>query len=179
MAPSFCVMILCTWGEYENDLVLFTVGPALFMAGLAIRLWAQLHLRYRLNVKTTLTVTGPYHYVRNPIYIGNTVLLVGACWMSEILWFIPLLVANCALVYGLVVRYEEKHLLRKYGEPYLAYLRRTPRWFPRFRGADDTKCVSVRRFLLPSLRAEAVQLLYLSMPIAKELLLKLNFINGH
>jgi len=168
MLPPVGVMLVCTWGETEWDALLWPVGTCVFAAGLFLRLWAQLHLRYRLNVKTRLTTTGPYQYVRNPIYIANTLLLVALCVLSELLWLCPLVAAYCAMVYSLVARYEERRLSAKYGRAYLAYQRSVPRWIPGRGPSHSTPSVGVWRSIRPAALCEAHNLLLLLLPLAKE-----------
>lgn len=168
MGPPLYVMAFCTWYEYENHLVVFTVGPAIFLGGLLIRIWGHMHLRYRMKAKTTLTITGPYARVRNPLYIGNTVILAGVCFTSALIWFIPVVVVYCAVVYSLAVRYEEAHLTNKYGETYQAYLRTVPRWIPRVRPTAVEGAPCAREFLWASVVAEARNFLFLAIPILKE-----------
>jgi hypothetical protein len=129
-----------------------------------------MHLHYRLKIHKVLTATGPYVYVRNPAYIGNTIMLTGAATMSELLWFVPVMLVYCAVVYSVVVRYEESHLLAKYGNAYADYAARVPRWIPRRISADASEIVDARRFLLPSIRAETPSLLLLLPFIIKEFL---------
>ena len=171
MAPPVLVMLLCTWGETEWEAVLWPVGVSVFAPGLLLRFWAQLHLRYRLSAKTGLTTTGPYRFIRNPIYIANTLILTALCILSELLWLCPLVVAYCALVYDLVVRYEEGHLSAKYGQAYLAYQKSVPRWLL-VRGPHGSKpSAAVSRFVWPALLCEAHNLLLLILPLIKEAVL--------
>ena len=170
MVPLFYVMAFCTWRQYGNDLVVFTVGPGIFLAGLLIRIWAHMHLRYRLKAKTTLTSTGPYRHVRNPLYIGNTLILAGVCFTSRVIWFVPVVAAYCAVLYSFVVRYEESHLTGKYGETCLAYLRTVPRWMPRLAPGTPDQPSRARQFLVASIAAEVRNLLLFVIPVAKEFL---------
>lgn len=75
--------------------------------------------------------SGFYRWVRNPMYIGMFVFLVGyaLCAVS----FAALLVAFAmlAVAHLVAVLYEEPSLERRFGEPYRAYRRTTPRWIPR------------------------------------------------
>lgn len=77
-------------------------------------------------------VTGHlYERVRNPIYVGGTIILLG-----EVLVFrSPALLAFAAamwLIWHLVVvLYEEPALRRRFGAAYEDYRRRVPRWIPR------------------------------------------------
>ena len=53
------------------------------------------------------THTGPYRWVRNPIYISNTLLCVGLTVLSQVLWMVPVTIAWCLIVYTIVIREEE------------------------------------------------------------------------
>lgn len=166
MSPFYIVLVLVFVWELEYDAIVWPVGLAVFFVGVAVRVWAQTQLHYRLRIRKHLTTTGPYAYVRNPIYIANTFMLVGLTIMSELIWFVPIMTAWCALVYSAVVRYEEHHLADKYGEPYLRYREATPRWIPRT--PDKLRHTAVKPYLWPSLVAEAHCLLLLIPLIGKE-----------
>lgn len=80
-----------------------------------------------------LVITGPYRYVRNPIYVG-----VALIYMGYFLWFgywAILIYSALAFiaVHAFVVLYEEPTLKRKFGASYEEYLERVPRWVPKFR----------------------------------------------
>lgn len=109
MAPSLLVALFVFYGETERHSLVLTLGLGLFLAGVAVRVWAQMHLHYRLRVKKQLTQTGPYGFVRNPIYIANTAIVLGLVALSELLWFLPIMLVWCIVVYSAVVRYEEAH----------------------------------------------------------------------
>jgi protein-S-isoprenylcysteine O-methyltransferase Ste14 len=162
-------MVLCTWGECEHELLMATLGGAVFLCGALLRLWAQMHLHYRLKARKRLTRTGPYALVRNPIYIANTLLLLGLCIGSEVLWLLPLVLLYCGVVYTFVVRQEEAHLAAKYGPPYREYLSQVPRWVPRLGSWGGVRGRMGHEFLWPSIAAELHLLLWLAVPLAKEL----------
>jgi len=117
--------------ETENDWLNWPIGISIFLFGLFLRIWAQQHLHYRLKVKKILTTSGPFTFVRNPIYLGNIFICLGLVVTSELLWLIPITFIYSFGTYSLVVRYEEGHLKEKYGEPYRKYLSEVPRWFPK------------------------------------------------
>ena len=80
-----------------------------------------------------LVMTGPYRYVRNPIYVG--VLLI---FLGHFLWFgyWSLLAYTLLAFIGVhlfVLLYEEPSLKRKFGTTYENYLKEVPRWIPRFK----------------------------------------------
>ena len=74
--------------------------------------------------------SGPYRWVRNPMYIGMFVFLVGyaLCAIS----FGAMLVAfgMLAAAHLFTVLYEEPALERRFGESYRKYRRSTRRWIP-------------------------------------------------
>ncbi len=79
-------------------------------------------------------VTGRfYERVRNPIYVGVILVLLGEATLFA---SIPLLAYAGIVWLGFhlfVVLYEEPGLRRRFGASYEAYLRRVPRWLPRLR----------------------------------------------
>jgi protein-S-isoprenylcysteine O-methyltransferase Ste14 len=82
-----------------------------------------------------LVVRGMYRYVRNPMYLSVTLIVLGeAVWAGSrplavywAIWF------ACAHLF--VVGYEEPYLRHRFGRSYDDYSRRVPRWIPRWRSA--------------------------------------------
>ena len=169
-APPLVAMLLITWKRSEH-LWVYIAGGGLFLAGFLLRFWSQQHLHYRLKQQKLLTMTGPYTHVRNPIYIGNSLLILGTGVMMELLWFAPILLVYCAVVYGLVVRYEEYHLKKRYGSAYEEFLRHVPRWFPVFSKkplVPNPSRRELKSLIIPSLKAEYQCFILLLFPLVKE-----------
>ncbi len=78
-----------------------------------------------------LVVTGPYRYVRNPMYIGVLSMIVGQALIfgSRAVLMYTLCVAAAFHVF--VVLYEEPTLRRRFGAQYETYARQVHRWRPR------------------------------------------------
>lgn len=169
MVPPYAALMLVCVGETEHELLIWPIGLGVFFAGVVLRVWAQMHLHYRLRMHKVLTTSGPYAFVRNPIYIANTAILLGLAVVSELLWFVPVMLAWCAAVYALVVRREEGHLSTKYGKPYADYLEAVPRWRPSLHRLSSGRLV-VRPFFWVSVRAELHCLLWLIPLLGKEFL---------
>ncbi|MBM3476844.1 MAG: isoprenylcysteine carboxylmethyltransferase family protein [Armatimonadetes bacterium] len=167
--PLLAVLFV-TYRETESDLLTFGLGGVVFGIGLALRVWAQMHLRFRLRTSMNLTVTGPYAYIRNPVYVGNVFMACGLCVGAELLWMAPFVFVWCALFYTFVVRYEEASLTERYGEEYVAYVERVPRWFPKLGGAESRTGASALNLLRPSLQIECLTLLYWVPVVLKEVL---------
>lgn len=160
MLPPCLLALVIAWLYPSASPVDWSLGLALFSAGVAVRIWAQTHLHYRLRVRKCLTTTGPYAHVRNPIYLANSAMLIGLVALSGALWLMPVMALWCAVVYSFVVRREEAHLTEKYGEPYRAFLSSTPRWVPALKSARADQ-PSTRPYLAASCAAELHCLLWL------------------
>jgi protein-S-isoprenylcysteine O-methyltransferase Ste14 len=80
-----------------------------------------------------LVVRGLYRYVRNPMYLSVTLIVLGECLLT---WSRPLLV-YWAVWFGaanlFVIAYEEPALRRRFGVAYDRYTKAVGRWLPRFR----------------------------------------------
>lgn len=80
---------------------------------------------------TRFVVSGPYRWVRNPMYVGGLTLLIGfGLWhrSASMLLFAALLFL---LVHSFVVFYEEPQLERRFGAAYDRYRKAVRRWTPR------------------------------------------------
>jgi protein-S-isoprenylcysteine O-methyltransferase Ste14 len=113
----------------------FGLGVLVVAAGEAVRLWAVHHIgaisRTRSDRLGPLIATGPFAFVRNPLYLGNILLWVGFALSAHVLWLSPIIVALLAFEYHAIVRWEETLLAERLGEPYRHYMQRVPRWLPR------------------------------------------------
>ena len=78
-----------------------------------------------------LVVTGPYRYVRNPIYVSVVAVIVGqALWFGDrgLLWYGALL---WLFFHVWVVMIEEPTLKQTFGMEYESFRNNVPRWIPR------------------------------------------------
>lgn len=111
------------------------LGPVLVLTGEALRAWGVHHIgsvsRTRSDRLGPLIDSGPFAYVRNPLYIGNVLLWLGFAFSARLAWLAPLVWVLLALEYHAIVRWEETLLADRMGAPYLDYLTRVPRWWPR------------------------------------------------
>lgn len=139
MVPMLVFLVLCTWRTSQRDLVESTVGMFLFIAGLFIRVWAQTHLRYRLHAERRVATTGPYARVRNPVYLGNLLMLAAIALLCRLPWMIPIVVLWGFLVYQLSIGFEEERLRERFGEEFETYCQLVPRWFPRWSVPEKLK----------------------------------------
>lgn len=78
-----------------------------------------------------LVVTGPYRWVRNPMYLGGLLLLLGEAVLFQAPVLLGYVAAFSVAVHLFVVLYEERALRHKFGESYDRYRTAVPRWLPR------------------------------------------------
>ncbi len=84
-----------------------------------------------------LVIVGPYRAVRNPMYIGAGLALLGAAIFYGSWPLLGYAVVFCFASHLFVLLYEEPALRRTFGEDYEAYCRRVKRWWPRFKVIQD------------------------------------------
>jgi protein-S-isoprenylcysteine O-methyltransferase Ste14 len=77
---------------------------------------------------TALVTTGPYHFTRNPIYIGFVLIYFGLSIILTSAWVLLLLVPTLIVLQRGVVAREEAYLERTFGDAYRRYQARVPRW---------------------------------------------------
>lgn len=77
---------------------------------------------------TALITDGPFAKSRNPIYTGNTMLLLGAGLLTGIAWLVIAAPLAAFAVQKLAIEREERHLAMRFGAEWQAYAARTPRW---------------------------------------------------
>jgi protein-S-isoprenylcysteine O-methyltransferase Ste14 len=120
-------------------------GIVIAIIGESIRFWGVGHASYETRVTgnvgaSRLVVTGPFAYVRNPLYVGNILLYTGFAIMANRPWLTLLTAAWFIFQYMMIVSREEEFLAGKFGEEYESYRRAVPRFLPRLtpyqRGRD-------------------------------------------
>ena len=109
-------------------------GSVLVLVGLALAIWGRKTMtRAGTNVNprqpsTALVVTGPFRYMRNPLYVAMFILYIGLAFLLNTLWPIVLIAVLFPLMHWGVVLREERYLERKFGETYSRYCAVTRRW---------------------------------------------------
>jgi steroid 5-alpha reductase family enzyme len=121
---------------------LAAAGVSITILGEAIRLWGVQHIgaisRTRIERVGPLVDTGPFAYIRNPLYVGNILLWVGFAITARLAWLAPIAFVLLAIEYHFIVRWEEQLLVQRLGEDYRDYVTRVPRWLPTSNRGDDS-----------------------------------------
>jgi protein-S-isoprenylcysteine O-methyltransferase Ste14 len=110
------------------------LGGAVVLAGEWLRLEGVRHIgvisRTRSNRLGPLVDSGPFAWVRNPLYLGNIALWVGFAFIARLPWFALVFAALLLLEYHAIVSWEERLLVSRIGNAYVQYTARVPRWIP-------------------------------------------------
>lgn len=102
-------------------------GAGIALLGGYIRGWAAGHIRK----DSTLTVTGPYAHVRNPLYVGSFLVGLGVTVAGGVLLFVAVFLFFYLTVYSRTALVEAELLEERYGAAYRAYAAQVPLFVPR------------------------------------------------
>lgn len=113
---------------------LFAVGWLVVACAIAIDIAAMQAMR-RANTtimpnkgSTHLVTSGPFSFTRNPIYLANTMLMIGAGLIAGIIWLILLAPIAAFATTKLAIEREEQHLQARFGKKYRDYMKKIRRW---------------------------------------------------
>jgi protein-S-isoprenylcysteine O-methyltransferase Ste14 len=121
------------WGIFIAALAVFPVSFSgartasavlLLIAGQSLRFWAAGFIpKYRtLAVDAPYLVTsGPYAWIRNPLYAGNGVIGLGWALAAGPLWSAAFAVLYFVLYCLIIIPFEEQFLARRFGGEYESY----------------------------------------------------------
>ena len=88
--------------------------------------------------RETLVTRGPYHYVRHPIYLGAFVFIIAQALLAAN-WFLLLPALAVVTLFYMQIGKEEAMLIDRFGDEYREYMKRTPRFIPKFRYEQPTQ----------------------------------------
>ena len=98
----------------------------LVVPGLLLRAYASGYVKKNAE----LTVTGPYAYTRNPLYLGSILTAFGFASAARSVWITLLLVLLFTIIYVPTI-YSEEQFLRATFSSFASYSQRVPRLLPR------------------------------------------------
>ena len=118
------------------------VGVPFIVIGELLRIWAVGYAGASTRARTLgaardLVTTGPYGYVRNPLYLGNFLLSLGVCLVANVYWLVAVLIIGYFCQYLPIIALEEAYLLESCGSAYRTYRGQVPRFLPQFRPYCD------------------------------------------
>lgn len=127
-----------------DDWPIDLLGVAVVLAGQALR-FAVIGYAYikrggldRRVYADKLVIEGFFAHSRNPLYLGNLVVLGGLFLIHNSIWVHAIGIPFFLLAYVAIVAAEEDYLHRKFGTEYERYCAQVPRWLPRLAGLSDS-----------------------------------------
>jgi protein-S-isoprenylcysteine O-methyltransferase Ste14 len=118
-----------------GDLPAQVIGYGLGVVGVLLVAWGGVTL-YRAGTTVLphkgagrLVTHGAFGFRRNPIYMGEVLVLLGLAQATGNIWVAIVAPLFAFFVLVLAILPEERHLEARFGEDYLAYKARTRRWF--------------------------------------------------
>jgi len=110
------------------------LGVVVAALGVALAIWARVYLGRNWGMPMTLreepelVTTGPYRYIRHPIYSGMLLALLGSAFADSLFWLLPLAGACIYFVYSSFA--EDRHMAELFPSTYPAYKARTKMLIP-------------------------------------------------
>jgi protein-S-isoprenylcysteine O-methyltransferase Ste14 len=118
----------------ESNPTLQGIGTGLFLIGLGLALWARVYLGRNWGtpmsekVDAELVTTGPYRYIRNPIYSGLILAAIGTAVAVSWYWFVAAVFMGAYFIYSATV--EVRTMERLFPNEYPAYKHSTKMLIP-------------------------------------------------
>lgn len=120
------------------------IGVGAAVVSLPLLAWAhhtlgeQFSPNLRLMEKHTLVTSGPYRWMRHPMYAAESVFMIALAAESANWLVAPPMVAGIVLLYARV-RKEEAMLIERFGDEYRGYMKHTGRFLPRFKHLNSAR----------------------------------------
>ena len=122
-AALYLWLARATWTSMAWSLLLVLPG-----------LWLRAYAAGYVKKNAEVTMTGPYAYTRNPLYLGSMLIAFGFAAASKNWWIIAVLAILFAVIYVPVIRSEEEYLRSAFAG-FDAYAVKVPRLLPRVTAA--------------------------------------------
>ena len=117
----------------DNKVVLW-LGFIVFILGLLLALWARINIGRNWGVpmsqkeKPELVTSGPYSFIRHPIYSGLLLAVIGCVLASSLYWLVLLAIQASYFIYAATV--EEKIMMKEFPNIYPKYKSKTKMLIP-------------------------------------------------
>jgi len=141
--PALRQALLYVQRYMADSRALGVLGVALCALGVGVAIWARAHLGRNWGMPMSqkenpkLVMTGPYAWVRHPIYSGILLAMLGSTIGAAVFWILPLLLFGTYFVYS--ARREEQFMISQFPEQYPAYIKRSHMLLPWPSRAESTR----------------------------------------
>jgi len=141
---AFALVFLPGPRLFADPMIALVLGAACALLGQTVRA-LTIGLKYiirggrqRRVYARDLVTDGLYAHTRNPMYIGNMLILIGVAIASNSWACLATAVPLFILAYACIVAAEEEFLRREFGAAFAAYCQQVPRWIVRLNGLRQT-----------------------------------------
>lgn len=143
--PLFYVLLFLPFPRISDSWQIpFFIGLAIALMGQLVR-GITIGLAYivrggkkRRIYADGLVTEGLFSHCRNPMYVGNILLVIGMSIISNSIFSILVLIPIFIFIYQAIVLAEEHFLRGKFGEGFNEYCDKVNRWWPNFKGLGTT-----------------------------------------
>ena len=138
------VSIFCYFAEpllFHLSIILSPLSVIFF--GLITRMYAS---GFVLKNKE-LSTTGPYAFMRHPLYTGNIIILFGLCGVNGSLWSLITAVIFFWFYYPTAIEYEDRKLKSLFPETWENWANKTPALVPQLKGIFNQQ-IDLKRWSL-------------------------------
>jgi len=143
--PLFYIILFVPSPEvFNNPVTAMVIGFSITLLGQLIRI-ITIGLAYIIRGGSNrrvyadgLVTTGIFSHCRNPLYVGNILVLAGLGVASNSIIFMAIATPLFLFFYQAIVRAEENFLRNKFGQEFDDYCSRLNRWIPNLAGIGKT-----------------------------------------
>jgi protein-S-isoprenylcysteine O-methyltransferase Ste14 len=122
------------FGSSNNSVPVLTFGFILFIAGLLLAIWARIYIGKNWGMPMTekedpeLVTSGPYSYIRHPIYSGVLLAFLGTLMAGNASFLPAIVIAGIYFIYS--AKTEEKIMTKQFPKVYPTYKNKTKMLIP-------------------------------------------------
>ena len=128
-------------GTFDLPRYSIAVGAALIVAGL-LTVYSSVRVLKRFrwlghdifgiaSEEDKLIVEGIYKHIRHPTFLGAFLIFYGVFFIVPVIMILIAVISYNIYIVLIHTRFEEKHLIEKFGDEYTAYMEQTPAFIPR------------------------------------------------
>ncbi len=137
LVPFF--ILKATLPQLPSSISLVHILAGLVVAcGLSMVLWVSIVFVRKgqgtpipVDPPTRLVVQGLFRFVRNPMYVGAVLIVLGEALFFRSGWLLLYTVGLWSVLHTFLVVFEEPQLKQRFGPDFVEYMNIVPRWIPR------------------------------------------------
>lgn len=122
----FLIILFSLWVPIKSDTKAFYAGLLLYIIAIILSVYTS--ISYVTAPKDKLITKGIYKFSRNPVYLGNTLVVLSAALLSGAWLYFAFLILYFIATHFTILA-EEKYCMKKYVDEYQSYFDQTPRYF--------------------------------------------------